>query len=113
MTGKSVQIETSGTHEIRAAAGTFVTVSPKIGMPGGFEVLRTAIDRANEIKFPVGKSADIEKLKTMVHGFGVRGKRIYLQPLSLSKSATALCHKEATVNGWLVSHQVHKFVGLK
>ena len=51
--GYSVQIETSGTFDIRVHADTFVTVSPKINMPGKYPVLETALQRANEIKHAV------------------------------------------------------------
>ena len=44
--GYSVQIETSGTFELRVSAQTWVTVSPKVDMRGGFAVLESALQRA-------------------------------------------------------------------
>ncbi len=35
--GFSCQIETSGTHEVRCSAQTWVTVSPKVNMRGGLK----------------------------------------------------------------------------
>lgn len=50
--GFSVQLETSGTQAILANPYTWVTVSPKVGMPGRRSVLAEALRRANEIKRP-------------------------------------------------------------
>ena len=60
--GFSCQIETSGTHEVRCSPRTWVTVSPKVNMRGGYDVLSQALLRADEIKHPVGRVRDIEAL---------------------------------------------------
>jgi len=111
--GYCVQVETSGTHEVRADDRTWVTVSPKLDMPGGFVVLDAAIQRANEIKYPVGKPADVENLRTRILPRTKAGVPVWLQPLSQSKSATALCVEAATKNGFRVSIQTHKFIGVR
>lgn len=122
--GLTVQIETSGTSEIKCAGGTFVTLSPKIGMPGGKEVLDSAIARADEIKMPVGKMADIDKLRAVMdrvkdarqkHDRDVinGGPTVWLQPLSQSPKATELCVEMATLNGWKLSVQTHKYLGVR
>ena len=64
--GFSCQIETSGTHEVRCTPNTWVTVSPKLNMRGGYEVLSQALERANEIKHPVGRVRDIEALDELL-----------------------------------------------
>lgn len=119
--GKTVQIETSGTSEVRAVANTWVTVSPKIGMPGGKTVRQDAVDRANEIKMPVGKPDDIEKLRAFLTDYGLTGRinrarprpLVWLQPLSKSEKATSLCLEAATANGWRLSMQTHKYLGVR
>lgn len=111
-TGRTVQVETSGTSPVRVCAETFVTVSPKLDMAGGKEVLMEALQRADEIKFPVGKQADVDKLLDRIVPF-VEDTPIWLQPLSQNRSATALCVKAATENGWNVSIQTHKFIGVR
>ena len=111
--GRSVQVETSGTFPIKVTDGTFVTVSPKLDMPGGREVLDEALDRANEIKYPVGKQADVDKLIERIIPKLDDDAIIWLQPLSQSRSATALCVKAATDNDWLISIQTHKFIGVR
>jgi len=118
--GFTTQIETSGTHEISADPGTFVTLSPKVDMPGGLVVLDDALLRADEIKMPVGKPADITTLqKLLARRLEVRKSAtayhvpVYLQPLSMSKKATELCLEAARVNDWLVSVQTHKVAGLR
>ena len=50
--GYTTQIETSGTFEVLCDERTYVTVSPKINMKGGYDVLISALERANEIKHP-------------------------------------------------------------
>jgi organic radical activating enzyme len=64
--GFSCQIETSGTSEIRCAPETWVTLSPKIGMPGGKTVRDDAVDRADEIKIPVGKRSDVDQVNAIL-----------------------------------------------
>lgn len=109
--GRSVQIETSGTYEINLGKRAWVTVSPKIDMPGGRNVLRSSIERADEIKMPVGKMADVEKLLELIKDFG--NKKVCLQPLSRQLKATELCIEQAKLNGWRVSIQTHKMIGLR
>lgn len=111
--GKSVQIETSGTHEIHAPAWAWVTVSPKIGMPGGLLMRMDATQRANEIKFPVGKLSDVEKFKDAILPVLHEGQRVWLQPLSQSPKATKLCIDATTEHGWRISIQTHKFLGVR
>ncbi|MDP0925433.1 7-carboxy-7-deazaguanine synthase QueE, partial [Klebsiella pneumoniae] len=41
--GFSCQIETSGTHELRCSPNTCLTVSPKVNMRGGYDLLSQAL----------------------------------------------------------------------
>lgn len=118
--GKTVQIETSGTQEIKVCGLTFVTVSPKIDMPGGKPVLLEAMARANEIKMPVGKLADVQKLQSILKAAaGVSSTNfgepptVWLQPLSQNEKATSLCVEQATLHGWRISIQTHKYLGVR
>ena len=110
--GRSVQLETSGTHEVLCADGVWVTVSPKLHMPSGLPVLASAMRRANEVKHPVGKLADIEQLLGVLP-LVPSGVQVWLQPLSQSSKATELCIAEAMQRGWRVSVQTHKFLGVR
>ena len=112
--GKSVQIETSGTYPLRVHRDTWVTISPKINMPGNRKILGEAMDRANEFKHPVGKQKDIDELRELIstHQVGT-DKAIWLQPLSQSKKATAVCVDAAIQNGFKVSIQTHKYMGVR
>jgi 7-carboxy-7-deazaguanine synthase len=110
---RTVQIETSGTEEVQASDRAWVTLSPKLGMPGGKQVQRQAVARADEIKMPVGKTADIEKLLMFLDAYGPKTKSIWLQPLSQSPKATALCVEAATRHGWRISMQTHKYLGMR
>lgn len=111
--GRTCQIETSGTYPIRAVDGTFVTVSPKLDMAGGRTVLPEALDRATEIKYPVGKMTDIEKLEREIIPLIDPTLDVWLQPLSQSEKATALCVEQAIKRGYRVSIQTHKFMGVR
>ena len=113
--GKDVQIETSGTREIKASPRAWVTLSPKIGMPGGFAVREDAVERADEIKMPAGSPRDIEKLQAFLaeHRHPAPPGGIWLQPLSRSPKATALCIEAATAHGWKLSVQTHAFIGVR
>lgn len=109
---RSTQIETSGTFPIRVDARTWVTLSPKLNMPGGLTVRDDALARADEIKMPIGKTADIAALQDLLkRGAHRPDALVYLQPLSLSRSAMDVCVVNATANNWRVSMQVHRLAG--
>lgn len=112
--GRSVALETSGTADVPLYAVDHLTVSPKIDMPGGRFVLPEVLREAHEIKWPVGSEKDIKTLAYTLDVFKVsRRIPVYLQPLSTSDKATALCIDAATANGWRVSLQVHKYHGVR
>lgn len=110
----SVQIETSGTYEILTHPDTWVTVSPKVNMPGGRKVLASAMQRANEIKHPVAMEKHIEELdQTLTLLTGDTKPLIYLQPISQQKRATDLAIKVCIERNWRLSLQTHKFIGIE
>jgi 7-carboxy-7-deazaguanine synthase len=108
--GFTTQIETSGTFAVHVPKATFVTVSPKIDMPGGKTVLRESLHRANEVKHPVGRAADVEKLDALLGDY--KPPVVWLQPLSQSEKATDLCVEVCMARNWRISIQLHKYVGL-
>ena len=112
--GYSVQIETSGTYEILTHVDTWVTVSPKVNMPGGKPVLASAMQRANEIKHPVAMEKHIEELDQVLTLLSGPSKPlIYLQPISQQKRATELAIKVCIERNWRLSLQTHKFIGIE
>ncbi|WP_340680647.1 7-carboxy-7-deazaguanine synthase QueE [Paraglaciecola sp.] len=112
--GYSVQIETSGTFEILTHTDTWVTVSPKVNMPGGKSVLASAMLRANEIKHPVAMEKHIEELDQVLTLLtGPNKPLIYLQPISQQKRATDLAIKVCIERNWRLSLQTHKFIGIE
>lgn len=112
--GYSVQIETSGTYEILTHADTWVTVSPKVNMPGGKPVLASAMQRANEIKHPIAMEKHIEELDEVLTMLdGTSKPLIYLQPISQQKRATELAIKVCIQRNWRLSLQTHKFIGIE
>jgi 7-carboxy-7-deazaguanine synthase len=112
--GRTCQIETSGTFPIQANEQVWVTVSPKIDMTGGLKVLNKAVTRASEIKYPIGKSADVLKLQQEIIPL-INSKKIdvWLQPLSQNTKATEICIATAIQYGYRLSIQTHKFINVR
>lgn len=111
--GYVTQIETSATEELNISNNTWVTVSPKINMPGHKTLKPTAVYRANEIKMPIGRIEDVEKLKNFLFEYNINDKPIWLQPISCNKKATQICVDVALQNNWRVSIQIHKFLEIR
>ena len=111
--GYSCQIETSGTFEIQTTENCWVTVSPKVNMKGGYKILTSAMQRANEIKHPVATEQHVDDLKALLIEHKVIEKPIYLQPISQKERATQLAIKTCIENNWRLSIQVHKYIGIE
>lgn len=110
-----VQVETSGTvlpSRETLALIDWLTVSPKVAMPGGRRVRREMIDLAHEIKMPVGRTRDLAHLFDLLEAARPETP-VWLQPLSLSPKATELCLRVAAREGWKVSLQHHKTAGMR
>jgi len=109
--GFEIQLETSGTYPVLVDAQTWVTLSPKVNMRGKKEVLKEALERANEIKHPVGTEKDIEQLDALLAQLkSVKDKTICLQPISQKAKATALCMQTCIERNWRLSVQMHKYL---
>lgn len=112
--GFTTQIETSGTFPIRCDERTWVTVSPKVEMKGGYEVLTEALARANEIKHPVAMEKHIEELDGLLARLeGKVPPYICLQPISQQGRATDLAIKTCIERNWRLSLQTHKYIGIE
>ncbi len=112
--GYSVQVETSGTHEVLVHDEVWVTVSPKIGMKGGLSVLALALSRANEIKYPVATAHHIEELDELLHFATLRPDvQLALQPISQKKRSTELAMKVCIERNWHLSIQLHKYLNIQ
>jgi 7-carboxy-7-deazaguanine synthase len=112
--GKKVAIETSGTADGHVHAGfDWVTVSPKINMPGKLPILPEAMAVANEVKHVVGRMRDIEELdKLLIACPPPVNATICLQPMSQSAKATELAIKMSKARNWRLSIQVHKYIAI-
>lgn len=112
--GFSTQIETSGTFEVQCDPRTYVTVSPKINMKGGYEVLVSALERANEIKHPIAMQKHIDELDALLAKVSsLEGKQVCLQPISQQKRATQLAVRTCIERNWRLSLQTHKYIGIE
>ena len=112
--GFSTQIETSGTFEVHCDPRTYVTVSPKINMKGGYEVLVSALERANEIKHPIAMQKHIDELDALLANVSsLEGKQVCLQPISQQKRATELAVRTCIERNWRLSLQTHKYIGIE
>lgn len=110
--GFATQIETSGTFEVKCAADTWVTVSPKVNMKGGYPVLTQALARANEIKHPIATQNHIDELDNLLENIDITGKTICLQPISQKPRATELAMKVCIARNWRLSIQTHKYLNI-
>lgn len=111
--GYSVQIETSGTFEIKVDDRTWVTVSPKVDMKGGYPVLEQAMLRANEIKHPVAMQKHVDELDELLAKGVAEDCLIYLQPISQQTRATELAIQTCIKRNWRLSLQTHKYLGIQ
>lgn len=110
--GYSTQIETSGTFEVQVPTQTWVTVSPKLHMKGGYQILDSALLRANEIKHPVAMEKHIDDLLQLLNQVDTSGKLVYLQPISQQQRATELAIAMCKKHNWRLSVQIHKYLGI-
>jgi len=111
--GYSTQVETSGTFEVKVSDKCWVTVSPKINMRGGYEILNSAMLRANEIKHPVATEQHVDDLKNLLKEHNIKHTPVYLQPISQKPRATTLAIDTCIANNWRLSVQVHKYLGIE
>ena len=112
--GYTTQIETSGTFEVLCDERTYVTVSPKINMKGGYDVLVSALERANEIKHPIAMQKHIDELDALLKNVSsLEGKQVCLQPISQQKRATELAVRTCIERNWRLSLQTHKYIGIE
>jgi len=111
--GYSTQVETSGTFEINVSDKCWVTVSPKVNMRGGYPMLNSAMQRANEIKHPVATEQHVDDLKVLLEEHNIKNTPIYLQPISQKPRATELAIETCIANNWRLSVQVHKYLGIE
>lgn len=112
--GFSVQIETSGTFKVSVHPDTWVTVSPKVNMKGGYKVLDQPLNRANEIKHPVAMDKHVEELDSILAREQTQESvLIYLQPISQQARATELAINTCIERNWRLSLQTHKFIGIE
>ncbi|MCC5854852.1 MAG: 7-carboxy-7-deazaguanine synthase QueE [Idiomarina sp.] len=111
--GFKTQIETSGTFEILTSEATWVTVSPKLDMPGGLPVLASAMARANEIKHPIAMQKHIDALDQLLAECPVQpNTTISLQPISQRARATELAMRVCRERNWRLSVQLHKYLAI-
>lgn len=111
--GFQCQIETSGTHPILCSTNTWVTVSPKVNMRGGYDVLNSALLRANEIKHPVARQRDIDALDLLLSQLPPASQTLVaLQPISCKPAATKLCIETCIARNWRFSMQTHKYLNI-
>jgi 7-carboxy-7-deazaguanine synthase len=115
--GKSVALETSGTAAgLTGAQCDWVCVSPKWRINGSkhLPIIPAVIEQADELKFPIGKREDVERVHLFLDQFPRQDScEVSLQPLSMSKAATKLVIETCQQEGWRASIQAHKYIHLK
>lgn len=112
--GYHLQIETSGTFALQVTAATWVTVSPKLDMPGGYLVRPDCMQRANEIKHPIAMQKHIDALDNLLQRCPPRREAIIsLQPISQRPRATQLAIETCIARNWRLSVQLHKYLNIE
>ncbi len=112
--GYRLQIETSGTFALQITADTWVTVSPKLNMPGGYLVRPDCMQRANEIKYPVAMQKHIDEFDNLLKVCPPAATAIIaLQPISQRPRATELAIKTCIERNWRLSVQMHKYLHIE
>jgi 7-carboxy-7-deazaguanine synthase len=112
--GYQLQIETSGTFELKVTDSTWVTVSPKLDMPGGYLVRPDCMARANEIKHPIAMQKHIDALDSLLERCPPKADAIIcLQPISQRPRATELAMKTCIARNWRLSVQMHKYLNIE
>jgi len=88
-------------------------VSPKVNMRGGYDVIAQALQRADEVKHPVGRQRDIDELELLLSTLKDDKSRIIaLQPISQKDAATRLCIETCIARNWRLSMQTHKYLNI-
>ncbi|AFP85710.1 organic radical activating enzyme [secondary endosymbiont of Heteropsylla cubana] len=109
--GFTCQIETSGTQEIHCTSRTWVTLSPKIDMYHKLPIVPKALIRSDEIKYPIEKKSDINKLDILLASLkDIKKRVIALQPVSQKERATNLCIETCILRNWRLSIQTQKYL---
>lgn len=112
--GYRLQIETSGTFALQVSAQMWVTVSPKLDMPGGFLVRPDCMKRADEIKYPVAMQKHIDALDLLLQQCPPRPDAVIsLQPISQRPRATELAIQTCIERNWRLSVQLHKYLHIE
>ena len=81
-------------------------------MAGGYTVLQSALDRANEIKHPVAMEKHVDELLQLLQRTDTTAKLVYLQPISQQRRATELAIAMCKRHNFRLSVQVHKYLGI-
>ncbi len=82
-------------------------------MKGKLPVLDSALQRANEIKHPVGTEKDIAQLDVLLERAKVPSSTtVALQPISQKSRATQLCIDTCIARNWRLSVQTHKYLSI-
>ncbi|MXP56722.1 7-carboxy-7-deazaguanine synthase QueE [Pantoea sp. Mhis] len=112
--GLQCQIETSGTYELYCSENSWVTVSPKTNVKGGYHVVMQTLKRADEIKHLVARLRDVKSLDLLLSKLQDTKQRVItLQPVSCSNIATHLCIKTCIARNWRFSMQTHKYLNIR
>lgn len=107
LTGRRVQVETSGCYDIERPG--WITVSPKRFKP----ISKQALKNADEIKQVVACPDDIRWMKEEVLPHCSEWIPVYLQPVSNGERALNLCIDECKKSGYSLSIQTHKVINIK
>lgn len=125
--GMLIGVEVSGFYDafLRDESGCLVeaiylpdwiTVAPKLNIKNdNVEIKPAILERAGELKFPVGRPQDIEKILEFLEKYKdviYDSVWIFVQPISLSPYATEICINACHKYGWRLSLQTQHYIGI-
>lgn len=96
----------------------WTTVSPKLNNPAGLPIQLDALRGANEVKFVIGRPADLILMGAAIATWQAVGAlatecKVSVQPMSASEAATKLCVDYCLARGISLSIQTHKVMGVR
>ncbi|MGN1246103.1 MAG: 7-carboxy-7-deazaguanine synthase QueE [Muribaculaceae bacterium] len=109
-TGKTITIETNGTHHLPEGID-WVTLSPKTGFEGG-DLQPVILTECDELKV-VYRGQPLEGY------FGIKAKEYYLQPCYCDDAEERSANMRATIEAvmrdsrWRLSLQTHRIAGIR
>ena len=113
-----VAVETSGFEDdcgIGLRSLDWICISPKLFalIQDQEDLKKRILEEADELKFVVTHESEIEQILDFLDFYKWYDAEVCLQPVSNDPEMTKVCYDAVIKNGWRLSLQIHKFLGVK